>query len=658
MNRVLIFSQRAAELGQLLQQRLDVSVDVLTDAARFWPTLARLPYAVLLIDVGKLLALSPVANEPMQSIGAAYPNLSVLLLAASAERRLAVRQMELGAADYLLQPLDPAELVIKVRRGLMGMSSANVQAGLDDFSSPTHQLMMLNEATQEILQTLQLDKAPAVVLSKAKLITAADVAKLWLADRDGNLQGLSSADEQQDVTETEEQFLTTLAHEAARLRKVICRKPNPDEQARQIKIALLLPLFSGDRLVGVLALGRKIEASFAVDQIHWLTVFCRQAAIAIENAQLFHDLSAAYVDVAQNRTEILRSRNTLQTVFDGIHDGVYILDRNLIINVVNQMEADRYGQKSEDLVGQSFLSLAGPANAPTLIDRIRASLANGREYTWIPSEQEQRHSYFENKEFRIYPVHNRLAKTEHVVVLAQDVSERRRWQATLFRSANLAAVGQLAGSVAHQINNPLTVTMTNSQLIMLDAEPGSELQELAASVFKAGQRIQDIVSNLLEFSNQDEYLFTTVDLIDTIEGALALVSRSLMKAQIEVEKNFQVRPSVSASVSHLKLVWVNLLLNARDALVDCEGVRKIVIATHHHSAGQVRITVADNGVGLSEHHLKQAFNPFFTTKPPGKALGLGLYAAQVIIEQHGGHISVTSEPGVLTSFEVVLPVKG
>jgi signal transduction histidine kinase len=219
-----------------------------------------------------------------------------------------------------------------------------------------------------------------------------------------------------------------------------------------------------------------------------------------------------------------------------------------------------------------------------------------------------------------------------------------------------AAVGQLAGSVAHQINNPLTVTMTNSQLILLEIEPRGEVHELATGILKAGERIQNIITNLLEFSNQERYFFVQTDLVETIEGALALVIRSLTKAQIKVVTDYQVRPMLSASVSHLKLVWINLLLNARDALADSANQPQITLSTKMFSQREVQVTIADNGVGLTDKELEHLFQPFFTTKPGSKALGLGLYSAHEIIERHNGRIIVASQPGTLTQFSVTLPL--
>lgn len=526
-------------------------------------------------------------------------------------------------------------------------------------NTPIDELLMLNEATQEILQTLELDEALNIVLNKARQMTRADLAKVYLTDRQGNLNKSKFLIKTSPLSDkpAEDYLLFMLARQAAATQEIITQEKSTNKvwKNQSLLSALVVPMVSRAKLIGVLALGSIWPAYFSDKHIRWFSVFCNQAAIAIENAQLFQDLSSAYIDLAQSREKILQSRNTLRVVFDGITDGLYILDQDLTITGLNQTEARRLGCVPGELVGKPYLSLSWTQAAPALLEKIKESLETGRETTWISSETE-REPYLKDREFRIYPIRNRLAQIEQVMVFAQDVSERRRWQASLFRSANLAAVGQLAGSVAHQINNPLTVTMTNSQLILLDADPQEETYDLAGGILKAGERIQYIVANLLEFSNQEDYFFIEADLIDAIEGALALVIRSLKKAKIEVVKDYQVRPRLSASVSHLKLVWVNLLLNARDAVTDYAQQPQITISTKAISDNVVKVAITDNGQGLSKSDLEQLFRPFFTTKPVGKALGLGLYSAHAIIERHNGHIKAVSQPGVATTFEVILPL--
>jgi len=525
--------------------------------------------------------------------------------------------------------------------------------------SQVDELLMLNEATQEILQTLELDEALNIVLNKARQMTRADLAKVYLTDRKGNLSKSKFLIKTSPLSDKpgEDYLLFNLARQAALTQNIISQEKTQEKawQNQSLLSALVVPMVSRAKLIGVLALGSIHPSYFSDKHVRWFSVFCKQAAIAIENARLFQDLSSAYIDLAQSREKILQSRNTLRVVFDGITDGLYILDQDLTITALNQIEAKRQGRVPGELIGQSYLSLDWAKAAPELLNKIKESLETGRETTWISPENENE-PYLKDREFRIYPIRNRLAHIEQVMVFAQDVSERRRWQASLFRSANLAAVGQLAGSVAHQINNPLTVTMTNSQLILLDTNPKEEVHELATGILKAGERIQYIVANLLEFSNQEEYFFVQTSLTDTIEGALALVIRSLKKAKIRVIKDYQAQPMLSASVSHLKLVWVNLLLNARDAVTDYAQQPQVTISTKAISANGVKVAITDNGVGLNKSDMEQLFRPFFTTKSVGKALGLGLYSAHAIIERHNGQIRAISQPGVATTFEVILPL--
>ena len=522
-----------------------------------------------------------------------------------------------------------------------------------------NELSILREASREINSTLQLDEVLKIILSKAKNVVGVNLAKVYLADQHGELSAKRCVTKKFFLkNEQEEEILlfalaqkATLTHEIIHIR----RSEGPEWRNQSFESALMLPLISADKLIGVFALGSQQPDTFSDKHLRWLSVFSEQAATAIENARLFQDLASAYIDLAQSREQILQSRNTLQVLFDGISDGLYILNRDLTINSLNRIEVERQGYQPDDLIGQSYLSLAWSQNAPELLGQIKEALDTGQETTWISPDYET-DPYLKDREFRIYPIRNRLGQIEQVVVFAQDVSERRRWQASLFRSANLAAVGQLAGSIAHQINNPLTIAMANSQLLLLEAHPQSEMQELATGIFKAGGRIQNIVQNLLDFSNQETYFFVQTDLIDTIEGALALVLRSLKKSQIEIIKHYHARPLLSASTSHLKLIWMNLLLNAGDALINHAERPEITITTHSISQREVKVSVADNGIGIPKKDFDQLFRPFFTTKLTGKALGLGLYSTHTIVERHNGQINVTSQPGQGTIFEVILPL--
>lgn len=648
MIRLLIAAHQVENLKQLAQPLVDSLAESKADV----PLLEQLSagcYELLLIDLEEL---SRVSTAPVADLRAIAPQTALILLAPFEQRSTAAQYLALGIDDYLLIPLDPVEIKVKIERVLEQRSSqaaANPESGL----SPLHRL---DAAMQEIIQTLELDALLQIILAEARNVTQAELAKIYLTDPSGSLSEAQPT--AAHATDSNGSAMVSSLVEQAALSQEVMDQQLSDDQAPEgagLRSLLIQPIVSRKKLIGALALGSSRAAAFSGAHKYWLSVFCSQVAIAIENAYLFQNLSGAYLNLAQSREKILQSRNTLQVIFDGISDALYILDQDLTVVMLNRVEAERQGSQAQALAGRSYLELEGSKNAPQLIEQIKAVLHSGKETTWISAKDES-NPYLKDREFRIYPIHNRLAQSERVVVFAHDISERRRWQASLFRSANLAAVGQLAGSVAHQINNPLTVTMTNSQLILLDTDPRSETYELASGILKASERIQNIITNLLGFSNQEHYFFVQTDLIETIEGALALVIRSLKKAHIEIIKDYQIQPQLSASVSHLKLVWVNLLLNARDAVSQHAETPRITIATRPFSEHEVKVEISDNGVGITEQEMEYLFRPFFSTKPIGTALGLGLYAAHAIVEHHHGQIRVSSRPGVETVFEVILPL--
>jgi two-component system NtrC family sensor kinase len=659
--RILLASTRALELQPILKTNINgIPVAILSDETQLLAQLSRTGYQLLLLDLSWLQR--PGSEGLLARIKTIAPQTAVILLAEAAERGQAIARLRDGAADYLLQPVEAAELTAKIERALdyqLLKSGSNLPGQAD---SAENTLLLLHQATQEISRTWQFDEALKIVLAKAHRLTQADIAKIYLSDPGGNLDRNKSLNSpltgqldsglRLDNAEAED-LLFSLAQESVLAQEIIHRQQveNPMVWAAM----WLVPLISRDKPIGVLGLGSQNKDGFTVNHRRWLSVFCDQAAVAIENARLFENLASAYIDLAQSREKILHSRNTLQVLFDGIADGLYILDQNLTITALNQVEAERQGYRQDELVGKSCLSLDWAQAAPELLDRIKESLATGHETTWISTENETE-PYLKDREFRIYPIRNRIGHIEQVVVFGQDVSERRRWQASLFRSANLAAVGQLAGSVAHQINNPLTITMANSQLLLLETKFNNEAYELADGIFKASTRIQKIIENLLEFSNQETYFFIETDLVETIEGALALVARSLKKDKVELIRNYEVRPRLSASVSHLKLVWMNLLLNARDAVVGYTDQPVVTISTEAVAERTIKVAITDNGCGIAEKDFERLFRPFFTTKPVGKAVGLGLYSAHAIIERHRGQINVYSQSGVATTFEVILPL--
>jgi len=240
--------------------------------------------------------------------------------------------------------------------------------------------------------------------------------------------------------------------------------------------------------------------------------------------------------------------------------------------------------------------------------------------------------------------------------LQHSLEVQRATQAQLVRAARLTAIGELAAGVAHQINNPLTTVIADAQLLLRSIAADHPGYSSANAIYQAGWRAQRVVQRLLNFSRPEEGLFVPTDLNESIVAALDLVSAHIERggAELKVELAPDL-PAVPGSERQLEEVWINLLLNARDAML--EGRAGEIAITSRPAPGglTVEVEVADNGKGMDETARTRIFTPFFTTKEPGRGNGLGLSVCQTIVQNHGGTISFESQAGKGTRFLVRLP---
>jgi two-component system NtrC family sensor kinase len=192
----------------------------------------------------------------------------------------------------------------------------------------------------------------------------------------------------------------------------------------------------------------------------------------------------------------------------------------------------------------------------------------------------------------------------------------------------------------------------------MDTDPDSPDYPIITDIVEAGTQIRHIVQNLLDFSTQESYEWFETDVQETIDDALTLVAHSLRKSKIEVVKQIANMPAIIVSASHLKLLWMNLFLNARDAISASDIEGRIEILARQANSEYVQIQITDNGIGIPRQHRNRLFHPFFTTKSTGKNLGLGLYTCQAIVESHNGQIEIDNrQEGPGTTVTVALPIQ-
>jgi two-component system NtrC family sensor kinase len=350
---------------------------------------------------------------------------------------------------------------------------------------------------------------------------------------------------------------------------------------------------------------------------------------------------------------LLRSRNTLRTLFDSIPASIYIIDRNYSLVAVNMDRARRAGSLPSRLVGRPcFESLYGRSEiCPNC--RVLVTLTTGENTTRMERQWELEGEP-QDWEISTYPIYDEGQITQ-TILLEQDVTEKRRLEATLAQSEKLAAVGQLAAGLAHEINNPLTAIIANAQLLQRELPNDEDVQELVDLISRAGARAAQVVRSLLDLARMEEYIFTPVDVNETLNRSLKLLQHEVTLRSINlVYDPGEGMPQVMGSHDQLQGVWINLLTNAVDALEEIDGEIHI---SSRLAGREVRVDITDTGVGIPPEKLPRIFEPFFTTKAPGRGTGLGLSVSHRVIKQHGGDILVASQVGVGTQFTVILPVQ-
>jgi two-component system, NtrC family, sensor kinase len=237
------------------------------------------------------------------------------------------------------------------------------------------------------------------------------------------------------------------------------------------------------------------------------------------------------------------------------------------------------------------------------------------------------------------------------VLVFKDVTDEREVTRRLFHAEKMSAVGQLAGGVAHEINNPLGGILAFAQLMSRDGGRTPEDQESLRLIADAAVRAKKIVESLLHFSRRPREEKEPVDLAKVVDDALFLLQSQLKPGRIEVIREYAPAVAV-ANANQVQQIVVNLVVNAVQAM---NGEGRIVVSTGPAGGGRVKLQVADTGPGMKPDVARRVFEPFFTTKAEGQGTGLGLSICYQIAEEHGGSIRLEGAPERGACFVLELP---
>lgn len=390
--------------------------------------------------------------------------------------------------------------------------------------------------------------------------------------------------------------------------------------------------------------GRTIfDNSQKLDEIDALIAAARTIAEQIQNKQSTLEHYAE---------EILRSKNLLQSVFDGITDPVVLLGAEGRIKVVNAAFLQRYNMSMQQVVGQKTTELLEHDCCPlALCDDVLTALPDQ------PISREIRMKSGEIFLIYFYPIEVNEQKAESLVCYVKDITEQKKLETKIQHTEKIASIGMLAAGIAHEINNPLGVILCHIDLIKGEAELAPEVRTDLAIIEKHAGNCRAIIADLLKFSHQHATVKEPCSLNAIIDDVVAMVGSQFRKQRIAIETFLADNiPPVVLDRDKIKQVILNMLINSAQAI----GEGGIITVSSQFAGEQqsAKIIIEDNGSGIPADIINNIFDPFFTSKPPGKGTGLGLSVSYGIIREHNGEITAESSPGEPTRFVISLPVQG
>jgi PAS domain S-box-containing protein len=394
--------------------------------------------------------------------------------------------------------------------------------------------------------------------------------------------------------------------------------------------------------------GKRVPVEVTLSDV---TIDSRRAFIAF-----FRDASDRWRAISA----LQESEERFRSVVEGAPDGVAILNGPRI-RFLNPRAARMLGaESSESAEGRLITEFLHPEDAPAAAQRIRQLLQTGKPHR---DAAEYRSRSLEGDELivEISAIPIEIGGERMVLAFARDVTERKAIQRRLAEAERLTALGVLSAGVAHEINNPLAYVLLNLEYLRRElprlATQPERIEDLMIRVRDAchgAERVATIVRDLRTFARGDDSARGPVDLRDVLEAAVNIAGNTLSQ-RARVVRDYSDAPPVEGNPNRLEQVFLNLLLNAAQAMPNGDPSRDEIRVRIRHSRDRVYVEIEDTGDGIPDSIISRIFEPFFSTKPVGVGTGLGLPICRSIIASHNGSIDVESVAGKGATFRVELP---
>jgi two-component system, NtrC family, sensor kinase len=413
---------------------------------------------------------------------------------------------------------------------------------------------------------------------------------------------------------------------------------------KELELTYYLPCSARGRTIAYLGVSRTESGDFlSSDDVELLVTLSGYVGIAIDNSMLYRSLE-------RKVEEYERLKEFSENIVESIHVGILAADLDDRVESWNSQIERLTGISRADAVGRRLNQLL-PAELCEAIDPSHSASGIQNIYKFVlrPPAGDSRDVTLN---IAIAPLISRDAQHIGRLIIFEDITDHAELERRLVQADKLSSIGLLAAGVAHEVNTPLAVISTYAQMLAKQISGDSEKAPLLEKIARQTFRASEIVNSLLNFSRTSPTEFVSVDLNKVVNETLTLVEHQLAKARIEVKLALDpALPRIKANPGKLQQVFLNLFLNARDAMEN--GGTLAVRSTEQD--GLVRITVADSGAGIAQENLTRIFDPFFTTKAAKKGTGLGLSVSYGIVREHGGEIEVDSQLGAGTRFELSFP---
>jgi len=354
-------------------------------------------------------------------------------------------------------------------------------------------------------------------------------------------------------------------------------------------------------------------------------------------------------EVNRQTEELFLSKNDLETIFDGVTYFMVVVDKNFDILNANRAFCNFAKIEKQNIIKMNC------SDFPHIL--YNESTRNLIEDTFAEDMEKIFEINFEDKifEFGTFSLFDKNKKTIKVLLAIKDITELKINEKRLLQSDKMAAVGQLAAGVAHEIRNPLGLIRNYAYVLKKQLDPKNEKTSKSITVIEASvDRASNIINNLLNFSRISSDDKEKVHIIECIQNILNLESKELDKHAIKLVLKCPEDIVCNINLEALKHILINLISNSIDSMPE-GGVLNIECNQREYN---LYLIISDTGIGIEDKNLDNIFHPFFTTKALGKGTGLGLYIAYNEVQKFGGEIKVTSELNKGTTFELILPLGG